>query len=213
MIHRIALRPPARRHAVLPLASAFRPRNAAEPAPSTPKRRDTPRLMPEVAATLASLALDGGVVIRRDAAQARHSCRRRQTSSTASCAPRSPRAPRSAHSRDRRPGRARAGAWSATRPVLHGHQRQHAFERAGRTEQVAVHGLGGADRDVLGVRAEHGPDRRGLGRIVGHRTGPVGVDRVDLLGRETGAPRAALIAAAWPSTPGRVMCAGVGGRP
>ena len=58
---------------------------------------------------------------------------------------------------------------------------------------------------AVGPLAEHFLDRRRLDRVVGLRTGAVGVDAVDGSGRESPERSAARMAAAWPATVGRVM--------
>src|SRR5487761_1041575 len=63
-------------------------------------------------------------------------------------------------------------------PTVQGQHAGRGLDRAGRAEQVAVHGLGGADGELLRVLAEHCLDRLGLGYIAELGRGSVRVDIV-----------------------------------
>ena len=65
-----------------------------------------------------------------------------------------------------------------------GQQRCHRLDRAGGTDEVAGHALGGGDRD--GAGAEHLGDGGRLGGVVERRRGAVGVDVADVGRREAG---------------------------
>ncbi len=65
--------------------------------------------------------------------------------------------------------------------VAQGQNGEASFQAPGAAQQVAGHGLGGADRDLLGVLAPQALDRHGL-HFVAHRGGgAMGVDVGDLL--------------------------------
>ena len=64
---------------------------------------------------------------------------------------------------------------------MDGQQRSHPLDGAGGPQGVADHGLGRADRDLIGSPAENGLDRPGLHQVVGRRKRAVGVDVVHRL--------------------------------
>ena len=68
--------------------------------------------------------------------------------------------------------------------VLQSHDRRDGLDGAGGAERVAVHRFRRADREALGVRAEHFMDRASLGGIVSRRARAVRVDIAELFGRE-----------------------------
>ena len=66
--------------------------------------------------------------------------------------------------------------------VLHGQDAGQCLDGAGGTEQVARHGLGRGDVELVGVLAEHFLDGFGLGDVAHVGGGAVYVDVVDVLG-------------------------------
>ncbi len=72
--------------------------------------------------------------------------------------------------------------------VLHGQDGDAGFQAAGAAEEVAGHGLGGADQKLVidGALAEDVLDGLGLEGVAEGRGGGVGVDVVDLVGRDAG---------------------------
>ncbi len=87
----------------------------------------------------------------------------------------------------------------------------HGLQRARRAQRMAVHGLGGADRQLVRVRSENGADGPAFNRIVSRRAGAVRVDVTDLLRPQAASERAIVMAAAAPSEDGCVMwCASRG---
>src|ERR1035438_4775132 len=70
--------------------------------------------------------------------------------------------------------------------VAKGHDGRQTFQSGGGAQRVAVHALGGTNRQILDAGTENGVDGGGFGDIVGQRAGAVGVDVADLLGGEPG---------------------------
>ena len=88
--------------------------------------------------------------------------------------------------------------------VEHGHDGDAGFEAAGAAEQVAGHGLGGADEErvVEGALAEDVFDGLGLKRVAERGGGGVGVDVVDLVGGDAGDLEGGFMARKQPSPSG-----------
>ena len=67
-----------------------------------------------------------------------------------------------------------------------GFDRGKHFDGAGCTHQVAVQRLGGANGNPSGLCAEHLLDRIGFAQVADLGAGAVGVDVIDLFGRQSG---------------------------